>query len=379
MYLPLFAGVDRSGWRFAFRRGCCPRAARGGRATGPATATARWRCGVTFGSSGRFVSRGQIKARLGSAWLGRAWLAEVRLHLGLLHGRFSDDRSRQKFTGIIRLLAAGAVDAGSVNTGTFGAGTIRPDLISRTVFNPRLSRGAILVGYLLTAETLSVLALAILALTVIALAIAPGSALVPARAAAIAPSIVTPSIFAALIRPAFHRRLILVAAVAVIVIAAALITVTLVATIVMVALALAIETLAIEVAELIPVFIGIIAVGTGSGHCLITGTGHRIGRYRRSIECRREALAHILHIDIGDRQFATADPWTLAFSLRRDHAVIMFGMLQVVFRCDTVTGNTGIARHLQVFFQDLMRIAPDANIRAVAVIGLITLTGPTIM
>jgi hypothetical protein len=90
-------------------------------------------------------------------------------------------------------------------------------------------------------------------------------------------------------------------------------------------------------------------------------------------------LAHILHIDIGDRQFATADPRALALSLRRDHAVIVFGMLQIVFRCDTVTGNTGIARHLQIFFQDLMRIAPDANIRAVAVIGLITLAGPTIM
>lgn len=57
----------------------------------------------------------------------------------------------------------------------------------------------------------------------------------------------------------------------------------------------------------------------------------------------------------------------------------MFGMLQIVFRRDAIPGHTGIARHLQIFLQNLMRITPDANIRAVAVIGLITLAGTATM
>jgi hypothetical protein len=267
MYLVLFAGVDWRGWHFAFRCSGCPRATRGGRAAGPATATACRRCGFAFGSSGRFVSRSQIETRLG-----RAWLGEIRLHLRLLHGRFSDDRARQKFAGIVRLLAAGAVHPGTIRAGTIWRGLIR-----RPAFTPRLGRGAILVGTLLTAETLSVLALAILALPVITLAITPGSTLIPARATAIAPSIVAPSILTTLIRPAFHRRLILIAAIAVIVIAVALITATLVTAIMMVALALAIKVLAVETAELFPIFVGIVAVGTGGGARLITCAGQCIG------------------------------------------------------------------------------------------------------
>jgi hypothetical protein len=57
----------------------------------------------------------------------------------------------------------------------------------------------------------------------------------------------------------------------------------------------------------------------------------------------------------------------------------MFGMLQIVFSGDTVTDHAGIAGHLQIFFQDLMGVTTDPDLRAVTVKGLIAFAHPPAM
>jgi acid stress-induced BolA-like protein IbaG/YrbA len=57
----------------------------------------------------------------------------------------------------------------------------------------------------------------------------------------------------------------------------------------------------------------------------------------------------------------------------------MLCMLQIVFSSDTIADNARVARHLQIFFENLMGIAAHPNIRAVAVERLITLTHPAAM
>jgi hypothetical protein len=58
----------------------------------------------------------------------------------------------------------------------------------------------------------------------------------------------------------------------------------------------------------------------------------------------------------------------------------MLGMLQMILGRHTITDDSGIPRHLQIFFQDLMGIAPYPDIRTAAVKGLIALAAdPTIM
>ena len=84
-------------------------------------------------------------------------------------------------------------------------------------------------------------------------------------------------------------------------------------------------------------------------------------------ECRREALAHILHVDVGHRDFAAADSRPLAFVLRCDDSIVMVGMLQEVLSSHTVSGGAGIARELEVLLEDLKGIAADPNIGSAAV------------
>src|SRR5512134_1372278 len=47
-----------------------------------------------------------------------------------------------------------------------------------------------------------------------------------------------------------------------------------------------------------------------------------------------EALAHILHVHVGHRQFAAADARPLAVIHRAQHAIIMVGVLQEILRGD---------------------------------------------
>jgi hypothetical protein len=87
-------------------------------------------------------------------------------------------------------------------------------------------------------------------------------------------------------------------------------------------------------------------------------------------ERRGKALAHILHVHIGDRNLATADPRSLALIHRGDHAIIVIGMLQEILRRHAVSGGTGIARELQIFLENLIGVAADPDIRPGAIEGL---------
>lgn len=55
-----------------------------------------------------------------------------------------------------------------------------------------------------------------------------------------------------------------------------------------------------------------------------------------------------------------------------DHAKIVFRMLIIILGRDSVALRRRIARHTKVFFEDLMSITANADIRAVAVISLIS-------
>ncbi|GAB2179297.1 hypothetical protein DLREEDagr8_48550 [Dongia sp. agr-C8] len=89
-------------------------------------------------------------------------------------------------------------------------------------------------------------------------------------------------------------------------------------------------------------------------------------------ERRREALAHVLHVDIRDGDFPPADSRPLTFVLRRHDPVIVIGMLQEILRGNAVAGGAGIACELQILLEDLIGVAadPDIGSRAVVVVSL---------
>ena len=89
----------------------------------------------------------------------------------------------------------------------------------------------------------------------------------------------------------------------------------------------------------------------------VAAIGHVRLRWSAAIERSGETLAHILHIDIGHRNFAAADTRSLTIIHRGDDAVIVIGVLQEVFSSDPVAGDAGIAGQLQVLFQHLIDIA----------------------
>jgi len=53
--------------------------------------------------------------------------------------------------------------------------------------------------------------------------------------------------------------------------------------------------------------------------------------------------------------------------IRRHDAVVVFGVLQKIFRCDAVTGGIGIAGKLAIAVEDMSRRATDFYIRSAAV------------
>jgi len=81
-------------------------------------------------------------------------------------------------------------------------------------------------------------------------------------------------------------------------------------------------------------------------------------------ERSREALAYVLHIDVGDRDFASADSRALALVLRRNDPIVVIGMLQEVLRGNAVTGSAGIACELKILLEDLIGIAADPDVGA---------------
>jgi hypothetical protein len=83
----------------------------------------------------------------------------------------------------------------------------------------------------------------------------------------------------------------------------------------------------------------------------------------------REALTHVLHIEVGDRDFASTDSRPLAFVLRRHDSIIVVGVLQEVLRRDAIASGAGIARELEILLEHLIGVAayPDIGCGAGAV------------
>jgi hypothetical protein len=73
---------------------------------------------------------------------------------------------------------------------------------------------------------------------------------------------------------------------------------------------------------------------------------------------------------------ATAAAITLTFAGGivdlTDDPEIMLGMLQEVLRRDAITGGRGIPGERQILLMNLKRIAPDTNVRPIAIKGLMT-------
>lgn len=63
----------------------------------------------------------------------------------------------------------------------------------------------------------------------------------------------------------------------------------------------------------------------------------------------------------------------LVLSARADHTIIVFGMLVEILRGDPIACGTRIARQREIFFQDLIGVAANADIGTAAVERLGTL------
>jgi hypothetical protein len=174
----LFAGIDRR-YRRRFAIRICsrvPRPAR--RGIGTAARSATTTTDRRLGGRCSIVSR-----RQGKAWLHEIGWRDTRLRHAWLSlrqndGRLSNDRLRQQFAGVIRLVACRTIGRGTIRHGTIGSHAIRSavdgDFLRRDVrpcgwMTIAIRRRGIL--------SLSVLALAVLALAVLALSIVTGTIL----------------------------------------------------------------------------------------------------------------------------------------------------------------------------------------------------------
>jgi hypothetical protein len=54
---------------------------------------------------------------------------------------------------------------------------------------------------------------------------------------------------------------------------------------------------------------------------------------------------------------------------RGDEPEVMFGVLEVIFRRDGIAAGMGVARQLQIFFCDMMRVAADFHVRPIRFVG----------
>ena len=299
------------------------------------------------------------------------------------HGWLRDHRTRQQLAGIIRLLTRCPVDR--LPHGLRGNRWRRS--AGRT-----LGR-TIAVGCCRTILAIAILALIIRPLTLLARAIT-ATTLEPARATSIATLVAAVTAMTACVALGLVATTILatrfVTLVAIPLVPAALVAISLIAVTrlaialvpaIMVAPAmLAITTAAVLIliaVELILLVIGgIIAIRRRIG-TLLAIARRRVARHdRRRVKRSRQALADILDIDIGNRQVAAADAGTLALGLGGDHAIIVLGVLQIIFRCHAIALHAGIARHLQISFENLVGIATNPNLRAATVITLVALAYP---
>jgi hypothetical protein len=95
------------------------------------------------------------------------------------------------------------------------------------------------------------------------------------------------------------------------------------------------------------------------------------------IERGGQALAHILHVDVGDGELAPAHARPLAVIHRAQHAIIMVGMLQEILGGDPVAGRSRIACELQILFQDLVGIAANPQLLPPALVSLTLVVAAT--
>jgi hypothetical protein len=59
----------------------------------------------------------------------------------------------------------------------------------------------------------------------------------------------------------------------------------------------------------------------------------------------------------------------VTFSIVIDHTEIMFRMLGVIFRCDTIPSRLGVAGERQIFFKQLIGIASNPRLSPIAAEG----------
>jgi hypothetical protein len=133
--------------------------------------------------------------------------------------------------------------------------------------------------------------------------------------------------------------------------------------------AVALTTLALTTLALTTLALSALVALVLSRHAVHAWVGHALW-VAAGIEGGRQALAHVLHVDVGDRQFTSAHAWPLAVIHGTQHAIIMVRVLQEVFGGDAVAGGTGIACQLQVLLKHLVGIAANAQLLPAAIVAL---------
>jgi len=138
---------------------------------------------------------------------------------------------------------------------------------------------------------------------------------------------------------------------------------------------LPVATLALLAAMALVALIALVALVAGvlALHVVALHPGVRAAlriRTAGGIERCGQALAHVLHVDVGDGQFTTAHARPLAVIHRAQHAIIMVGMLQEILGGNPIAGRSRIACELQIFFQDLVGIAANPQLLPPALVSL---------
>src|SRR5437868_6223260 len=110
-------------------------------------------------------------------------------------------------------------------------------------------------------------------------------------------------------------------------------------------------------------------VEVGVGNALWIGAAGRIER-------GGQALAHILHVDIRDGEFAAAHAGALAFVHRTEDAIIVIGVLQEILSGDPIAGGTRVARELQILFKDLVGVAANSQLLPASFVPLPLIMSP---
>jgi hypothetical protein len=164
------------------------------------------------------------------------------------------------------------------------------------------------------------------------------------------------------------RRLLMLAVVLTVLLMTMLLVAALLATLAVAALALlaavslaAVSLAAVTLAALIA-WILALALHAGVHALRVRSTG--------IVERRRQALAHVLNIDVGDGKLATAHARPLAVIHGAQHTIVMVGMLQEILGSDPVASRTRVARELKILFQDLVGIAADPQLLPAAFVPL---------